>query len=919
MFKRLFGSIIDVRKGEITLALLMFLYYYLLLVTYYFLKPARDSLFLVKLGPEQLPIVFMLIAAVVVPVTTVYSNASRSLKLNQLINITTLILIVNLAILRWMLGYTHPSVFYIFYIWVSIYGAMSTAQFWLLANGIFDATQAKRLFVLFGLGGIVGAFTGGEVTSLVIESFNVSTENLLFFCMGFLGLCVVLVNMIWRISQSSAIVTPPRSRAKQRKEEKESNAETFRMIKRSRHLMLIVGIIAITMATASFADFQFKLISSEAFPEKKDLTSFLGKFYGRLSLISFLFQLLISYRFLRRFGVGGAIALLPFGMLAGTITMLLRPGLIAGVLLRGADGVFRYSIDKTGRELLFLPVPLEVKKHTKVFIDIFVDRWFRGIAGGVLLLCVTVLHMSVRQLSFVVLAMIMTWLVLVWMMRKEYVNAFRKALERREIDLSDVRIGIEESSTLATLKAALDSTSERQITYALEMLKGVQDAAVMGAVRPLLLHESAAVRRSAVTALMSREDDTLVAEMRKLLADEDAIVRRDALYYVCEHSATDRAEFLAKYLQDENPEVRVAAIGVIGHYGGPAEHRILTPELVARVIEEGAETSEFGRIEVAKVLDTIVSPDLKPYLLQLMNDTSPEVVHQALISAGRSGEREFIPQLLDRLKIPAHRKFARDALAEYGDRIVGTLSDYIIDPATDLNVRSSLCRVLGQIPTQHSVDTLIGTLDSVEYEMRYYVVKALNSLRARHPELKFSHRSLNDALIDETESYYATLQILNLSGSSDTDADKLLLRALREKIADNVERMFRLLALSYKPKDIHGAYLGIIGDRKHLKANAVEFLDNVLKKEVKRYLFPIVDNLSDSSRLQKGNELFGLNITDATGALKFILEGKDAWLKACALYAISDESLSELRDLVEKSARDPHPVVQETARLVLAR
>lgn len=69
--RRFLALIIDVRKGEITLTVLTFLYYYLLLVTYYFLKPARDSLFLVKPGPEQLPIVYMLIAAIVVPVTTI--------------------------------------------------------------------------------------------------------------------------------------------------------------------------------------------------------------------------------------------------------------------------------------------------------------------------------------------------------------------------------------------------------------------------------------------------------------------------------------------------------------------------------------------------------------------------------------------------------------------------------------------------------------------------------------------------------------------------------------------------------------------------------------------------------------------------------------------------------------------------------
>ena len=368
MLKRIFGSVIDVRKGEVTLTLLMFSYYYLILVTYYFLKPARDSLFLYELGPEQLPIVFMLVAIVVVPVITLYSRASRKLKLNQLINVTTLIIIINLAVLRFLLGFTQPAVFYIFYIWVSIYGALTTAQFWLLGNAVFDATQAKRLFVLFGLGGIIGAFTGGEVTSIIVDSFHISTKNLLFFCMVFLGVCMFLLNTIWAIKQKWDGEVSTRSRGDS--QERESYAEIFKTIKRSRYLLLIVGIIAMTMATASFVDYQFKTISSETFTTESELTSFLGKFYGRLSLISFLFQLLISYRFLRTFGVGGAIVLLPLALLSASTFLLVSPGLLAAILLRGSDGVFKYSIDKTGRELLFLPVPLDVKKRTKVFIDI---------------------------------------------------------------------------------------------------------------------------------------------------------------------------------------------------------------------------------------------------------------------------------------------------------------------------------------------------------------------------------------------------------------------------------------------------------------------------------------------------------------------------------------------------------------------
>ncbi|HDY89516.1 MAG TPA: hypothetical protein ENH82_15565 [bacterium] len=73
--KSFLEKILNIRKGELAITLLMFFYYYLLLVTYYFLKPARDSLFLVKLGSSQLPFVFILIAVIVAPIASIYSRA----------------------------------------------------------------------------------------------------------------------------------------------------------------------------------------------------------------------------------------------------------------------------------------------------------------------------------------------------------------------------------------------------------------------------------------------------------------------------------------------------------------------------------------------------------------------------------------------------------------------------------------------------------------------------------------------------------------------------------------------------------------------------------------------------------------------------------------------------------------------------
>ena len=282
--RRLISSVVDIRKGEGVLVTFMFSYYYLILITYYFLKPVRDSLFLVKLGPEQLPLVFILIALIVAPVTALYSRSARSFSLTQVMNFTIAVLIVNLVVLRWLIQLDQAWVYFVLYIWVSIYAVLGTSQFWLLANTVFDPAQAKRVFWFLNLGGILGAMTGGEVTSLIVRHLGVQTENLLFACMGLLAFCLLILNAIAMLRKKVGVVHRPR--VPQKEQDSENVGHMIGTIRSSKQLTYMVGILSIGMLLATFVDFQFKTVSVEAFPEKEDLTAFLGTFYSRLSVVS---------------------------------------------------------------------------------------------------------------------------------------------------------------------------------------------------------------------------------------------------------------------------------------------------------------------------------------------------------------------------------------------------------------------------------------------------------------------------------------------------------------------------------------------------------------------------------------------------------------------------------------------------------
>ncbi len=913
---RLLSSVVDIRKGEGLLVTFMFAYYYLILITYYFLKPVRDSLFLVSLGPEQLPLVFILIALVVAPITTFYSRSARSFSLTQVMNVTIAVLIANLLLLRWLIQLDQAWVFFVLYIWVSIYAVLGTTQFWLLANTLFDPAQAKRVFWFLNLGGILGAMTGGEVTSLIIRHLGVQTENLLYVCMGLLGCCLLFLNAIAMLKKKEEGV--PKPRIPQENPTSETFGNMIGTIRESKQLTYMVGILSIGMVLATFVDFQFKTVSVEAFPEKEDLTAFLGTFYSRLSVVSLVIQSFFTYRILRMFGVGGAIGFLPAGLLLGSIGMVIMPGLWMGVLLRGAEGSFRYSIDKTAGELLYLPLPIDVKKRIKVFIDMFLDRLFRGLGGGLLLLFTMVLELSVRQISFVTLPLLLMWVFLAISVRKEYVGAFRKALERRDIDPNELIMDISEATTVQALVVALRSPNERLLVHALDLLVSVEHADLVEAVQPLLRHSSSEVRQKAVRLLKTQDPKSLTSEIERLIGDSDSEVRREAVSLLLEREKGLNPVRIHEYLNHPDLRVQAAAVQSIAESGSREEQGLIRSEVIERLLGWNGKDAEVIRAQVLNALGSLHEPSFCHFLLEHREDASPLVVKEVIRSAGRIRDRQFITWLVGKLATTKYRAEARDALTSFNPNILGTLHDNLTDETVDLSVRMNIPRVFSSIPSQESVNMLMRSRETLRPLLRYHVMKALNKLREQYPELRFDPTQVHSWLIEETQSYYEYLQILHLYREvHEGPATDLFKKALKEKMNRTIEVIFRLLGLLYAPKDMYSAYDAFVGREKRMRASAVEFLDSVLKKDLKRYLLPIVDGVSQEQTIQKGQDIFGVRIEARSEALAVLLQGRDSWLKACAMFTLSEFHTDDLMNAARQASRDADPVVRETAELVL--
>jgi hypothetical protein len=138
---------------------------------------------------------------------------------------------------------------------------------------------------------------------------------------------------------------------------------------------------------------------------------------------------------------------------------------------------------------------------------------------------------------------------------------------------------------------------------------------------------------------------------------------------------------------------------------------------------------------------------------------------------------------------------------------------------------------------------------------------------------------------------------------------------LDERLQHTLERLFRLLGLRYPPREIYAAYLAIQGKCQQAASTALEFLDNILDRDIKRYLLPLLDAPGHPGR---GRGLFGIPDKDVTAAIRELIRSGDPWLTACAMAAAADLRLHGLGPEIVEASRNAGAEVSQVGERAVA-
>ena len=634
------------------------------------------------------------------------------------------------------------------------------------------------------------------------------------------------------------------------------------------------------------------------------ITAFLAQVGLWMSVIGLVIQVWLTSKIHRYLGIGFALLVLPFSLGSTALIMLFNAALWAPALARILDQSLRYTVDKTTREILFLPLPGDIKLKAKSFVDVTVDRAAK--AAGAILLIVLVkpwgLHLNWQQLSFASLTMTGLWVLMAIQARRGYLRAFRQSLVSRDMQASELRLDVADLTTIETLVQELSHPDPKRVVYAIDVLESIDKRNL---VTPLLLyHESPDVRRRALAALGDVRSDIAqqwVPHIRRMLGDADSGVRAAAIGALSSISQEDAASLARPLLTDADPRIRATAAVAMAGSSRPADVDLAESTLLE--LASGTDDASRGaRRDVAVALRQIADPRFRRLLVPLLYDPAPEVADEAMETAQASSKDDFIfvPSLIALLRNRRLKGRARAALASYGEPVVDSLAFFLRDPEEDIWVRRHIPGTLAQIPSQKTVDVLVAALEERDGFIRYKVVSALERLRREHPEFTLKPEPIEHLVVQEGRRYFNFLSLHdNLFGKSKLAADSLLAQGLREQMTRLRNRIFKLLTLLYPPADIDAARWTLDHGDSRGRSGASEYLDNILSAPLRKQVLPVIEDMPQEERVRRGNVILKTRPRDVEETLLQLINDDDPVTAAAAIDVVREQKMWSLADDVE--------------------
>lgn len=875
-------DLLKIKPSEKHPTLILFTMFFTIVFATIIGSAIRDAVFLVQFDKNLLPIMYLFIAIVMVFTISIYNKFSKERDQLNLLIVTGIFFSLSLLLFQ---SFSNTWLIPIFYIWIEVITIFSVMQFWLVAGEIFNPRQAKRTFPLIIAGGSIAAIFSGYGINPFVTYFG--SSNLLY-----LIICSLLVNVFL------ARILKPYKFNKEKLSTKNNTELNFNNIKNDSYLFSIGIMVAISAILSRIIDYQFKIISASTFPNQDELVNFFGTYYGATGLATLLMQLVITGFILKRFGILIGLLILPISIGIGAMGFLLSGTLLTVFIAKFSDQVFKFSINNSIKEILWLPISVKKKLQSKPVIDGIVRSGVEGLAGIFIFLLVSfniLPESNIHLLSIIVLIGIIFWIWNCFKMTNGYVTSIVGSIENRQLNLDDINFDIDNINTVKTLDKSLLDDSELKQLFAIDLLWELPLAPWKNTLEFLFTNGTLSVQRGILE---------LTWDNPKIISDQliiNKIKNENQLSPYALICANDRGlkkglSQIKNYLDHNNTTLKIAyAITTLSN----DETHQLSLKIINQIHASQIEKDQLHLIGFLKRYPQIFTDNA---ILNYISNDSDHIKNSILDFLISNPNKLYFDHLIKLLDKPSTKKNAQIALLAIDKNwAFEKLLQILSNPETIARRYKSILSIIHHYNDKRLIDSILTMIDSPHLSI---INESSNAL------IKISKtKSLDDYQLKQVEKSILIIakRAFQLHLFKSTIINDLNSSLIKDHIEYDLAKITPVLLKLGTLKDPNipiEKYIHFIdANNTELLPLVLELVETTFSAQAKKYTIPLIDPDTQPVKIAIG--LFKESFLTKDNMLLFWMNSNHIWKKTIALnYCMKNEKTRLLQKVEWKIKND---------------
>lgn len=615
MNKEALYTIVDLKQGEGRTVGLFIGYSFFMGVAVAIFYTATMSLFLIAFDRTMLPKAYIAGGVAVYALGLLTNYIQKRIRFTRLVKILIYFLMVSVASLLLFYEFSDIKwVIFFLFVWNRVFVFVNGITFWTTASKIFNLQQAKRLF---------GLISAGEVISSIISYFSVplllgvlETESLLYIVAVAVGACIVLMTIIVKrfshelenIEEQSDVAT----------DAKPTEADSWKDFLKNPYYALVFLLAMLPVVGLFFVDFMFAVESKRIYPDKEQLASFLGVFFGFCAIIEILIKTVLYGKLINKYGIALGITLLPITLIF-SVTLAVSYGVFYGttaffftfiVLSRFFMSSVRKSINEPSFQILMQPIPKIERTVLQSKIEGGPKALGNIIPGAILLALSSVSFIGTIHIAGFFLLILVGWLLVSMKVQGQYRTVLSSLLTQSKSVWGRGRDTYHEMGRSLT-KGKKNPTLNYEFTNFDFIVK---------------LVESPKVPNRILAAELLKESGRYFAYeyLVRLINDDNYAVKKAAILASAAVRKTELWPLIVRQLQSD--QLHQSAAYTLLSVGEPAVKELI------KAFNRSSEATEY-RLRIVRVLREIGGPAVIKFLraaLTLPDTSIQDEVYEAL-------------------------------------------------------------------------------------------------------------------------------------------------------------------------------------------------------------------------------------------------------------------------------------------------